>query len=132
MSKCQTQKPAKQRVLVVDDNPMMRVILSSMLMNRGFEVVEESCSETALIQLQNEVFDIVMLDIMMFRMSGIELCQIIRNELGLVDLPVVAYTANNDISNVAQMRMAGFNDFLFKPADSAALNSVLREINSIQ
>ncbi|MBU1363696.1 MAG: response regulator [Gammaproteobacteria bacterium] len=121
---------APQRALVVDDNALMRVILSSMLIHRGYEVIEEHCSETALTRLKEEAFDLVMLDIMMFSMSGIELCQIIREELELLDLPVVAYTAHTDIFNVAHMRMAGFNDFLFKPVSGEALDGVLQELRA--
>ncbi|MBS1145700.1 MAG: Response regulator receiver [Proteobacteria bacterium] len=126
----QNPDPVPQRALVVDDNSLMRVVLSSMLMQRGYDVIEETSSEAALIRLKDERFDLVMLDILMFRMSGIELCQIIRDELGLLDLPVVAYTAHSDIFNVAHMRMAGFNDFLFKPVDGAALDGVLQGLRA--
>lgn len=116
------------RALVVDDNALMRVVLSSMLMRRGYAVVEENSSESALGRLKEESFDLVMLDIMMFGMSGIDLCHIIREDLKLVDLPIVAYTAHADIFNVAHMRMAGFNNFLFKPVDGEALDGVLGEV----
>ncbi|MBS1129312.1 MAG: Response regulator receiver [Proteobacteria bacterium] len=123
-----TSDQSGRRALVVDDNPLMRVLLSSMLMHRGYQVSEQNCAEAALTKLKEEQFDLVMLDIMMFEMSGIELCQIIREELGLVDLPVVAYTAHGDLVNVAHMRMAGFTDFLFKPVEARKLDSVLQEI----
>lgn len=129
MSQYQSPDRPRQRALVVDDNPLMRVVLSSMLIQRGYEVIEETCSETALQRLKEESFDMVMLDIMMFKISGIELCQIIREELDLVDLPVVAYTAHNDVFNVAHMRMAGFSDFLFKPVDGKALDAVLQAMH---
>lgn len=117
--------------LVVDDNSLMRIVLSSLLIHRGYRVVEESSSEMALARLREDRFDLVVLDIMMFKMSGIELCRIIREELALVDLPVVAYTAHGDIFNVAHMRLAGFNDFLFKPVDGRALDAVLQELRAV-
>lgn len=131
MSHSNAMNPARQRALVVDDNPLLRLVLSSMLMQRGYEVTEESSSETALTRLKNDAFGLVMLDSVMFGMSGIELCHIIREDLGLVDLPVVAYTARTDIFNLAHMRMAGFTDFLFKPVDEKALDGVLREIGTL-
>lgn len=131
MSQDSSPDRALPRVLVVDDNSLMRIVLSSLLIHRGYQVVEESSSETALVRLKDEDFDLVILDIMMFKISGIDLCQIIREDLGLVDLPVVAYTANADIANVAHMRMAGFTDFLFKPVDGKALDTVLQELHAV-
>lgn len=130
MSHAQSVRQARQRALVVDDNPLLRIVLASMLMRRGYEVTEESCSETALVRLKSDSFGLVMLDLMMFAMSGIELCHIIREELGLVDLPVVAYTAHGDVFNVAHLRLAGFTDILFKPVDEKALDCVLRAIGA--
>lgn len=116
------------KALVVDDNSLMRVLLSSMLMQRGFLVTEESSAEAALSRLQETSFDLVVLDIMLSQMSGIELCHSIRDELGLVDLPVLAYTVHADLASVAHMRMAGFNDFLFKPVDGRVLDAVLNDV----
>lgn len=111
--------------LVVDNNPMMRIVLSSMLMHRGFAVTEAESAERALVWLRSRNYDLVMLDIAMPGMSGIELCHLIREEMGMLDLPVVAYTAHRDMVSIAHMRMAGFNEFLFKPVDGRALDSLL-------
>ncbi|RIX48995.1 MAG: response regulator [Rhodocyclales bacterium GT-UBC] len=119
------------QALVVEDNPVMRVLLSSMLMHRGFSVTEDSRAETALDHLRQGNFDLVMLDIMLFQMSGIELCHLIREDLGLVDLPVIACTSHADPVSVAHMRLAGFNDILPKPVDGEALDKVLREIGAL-
>lgn len=119
---------AAHQALVVDDNPLMRVLLSTMLVHRGFAVTEDSSAESALGRLLDRPFDLVVLDIMLSTMSGIDLCHIIREELGLVDLPVVAYTALDDLNSIAHMRMAGFNDILFKPLDGRALDGVLEEV----
>jgi len=128
MLNMQANAPVARRALVVEDNPLMRLLVSSMLMQRGFAVTEQSSAETALEQLMENPFDLVVLDIMLSRMSGIDLCHIIRDELGLVDLPVFAYTALNDLNSIAHMRMAGFNDILYKPLDGHALDSALEEV----
>jgi len=128
MSRIQAPMPVARRALVVEDNPLMRVLLSSMLIQRGFSVTEQSSAEAALEQLQANPFDVVVLDIMLSSMSGIDLCHIIRDDLGLVDLPVLAYTALSDLNSIAHMRMAGFNDILFKPLDGRALDGALAEV----
>lgn len=61
-------------------------------------------------------------------MSGIDLCQIIRNDLALIDLSVVVFTAGHQVERVAHLRLAGFNDFLFKPVQNAALDTVLDSV----
>ncbi|MBS1158564.1 MAG: Response regulator receiver [Proteobacteria bacterium] len=117
-----------RKALVVDDNPLSRVLLASLLMQRGFVVTEDQSAESALDKLAASSYDLVVLDILLSKMSGIELCHIIRDELGLVDLPVLAYTAHGDLTTVAHMRMAGFNDFLFKPLDARVLDCILDEV----
>jgi CheY-like chemotaxis protein len=126
-----TPQAGMRQALVVEDNPVMRVLLSSMLIHRGFAVSEQSRAEAALDQLRQDSFDLVLLDIMLFQMSGIELCHLIREELGLVDLPVIACTSHADPVSVAHMRLAGFNDILQKPVDGQALDSVLQEIGAL-
>ncbi|WP_412478077.1 response regulator [Azonexus sp. IMCC34839] len=113
--------------LVVEDNSLFRVVLSSMLIQRGFSVIEEKSAEQALNHLRTTPIDLVLLDIMMPGMSGIELCHQIREELELEDIPVIAYTAHSDMFNVAHMRMAGFNDILTKPISAEALERALQQ-----
>lgn len=127
MAKGQDSATARGRALIVEDNPLGRVLLSSLLMRRGFEVVEVASAEEGLAYLRESPADLVMLDLRLGGMSGVELCHIIREELDLVDLPVIAYTGSHDLASVAHMRLAGFNDILFKPVDAAALDSVLGE-----
>lgn len=93
-------------------------------------MTEYNCAEDALGRLaeNGSPLDLLMLDIVMPHMSGIELCHIIRNQLGLLDLPVVAYTAHDDPATIAHMRMAGFNNFLFKPFKERALDGILEEV----
>lgn len=128
MSIIHANPPAVPQALVVDDNPLIRVLLSTMLSQRGFAVTEDSTAESALGRLMDRTFDLVVLDIMLSTMSGIDLCHIIRDELGLVDLPVVACTVLDDLNSIAHMRMAGFNDILFKPLDGRALDGVLEDV----
>ncbi len=128
MSYSPLSSDTQRRVLVVEDHALGRVLLASMLLHRGYAVIEVASAEEALPILREQTVDLVMLDILLTGMSGIDLCQIIRNELNLSTLPVVAYTGAYDVSSVADMRRAGFTDFLPKPIEAGALESVLQGI----
>jgi CheY-like chemotaxis protein len=115
----------RARALVVDDDHVMRYQLVAMLINEGFEVHEAEHAEGALAQLHEHNYDLVMLDYAMPGMNGGDLCQLIRYDLDLAEMPVIAYTAHGDVTSVATMRLAGFNDFLFKPVNYRRLEQVL-------
>jgi CheY-like chemotaxis protein len=119
------QESGRRRALVVDDSAISRMIAAAMLGRREFEVIEAADAESALRQLQDECFDLVLLDIHMPGMSGNELCQVMRNDLGMVDLPIFAYTSHAQVTDVALMRLAGFNELLIKPVSVWALDQAI-------
>lgn len=123
------QDSGRRRALVVDDSMIARTIAAAMLGRRNFEVVEAEDGEDALRRLQDDSFDLVLLDISMPGMSGNELCQRVRHELGMVDLPIFAYTSHGQITDLALMRLAGFNEFLIKPVSMWALDQAILHTN---
>lgn len=118
----------KNQALLVEDNAIMRVLLSSMLMRRGYDVVEVDCGDKALPLLADGNFDLIVLDVMLPGLSGIELCHVLREDLGQVDLPVIGVTGLTTAENIAHMKLAGFNDVLLKPLDSEALDAALTAV----
>jgi DNA-binding response OmpR family regulator len=117
--------PGRRRALVVDGSMIGRLLAAMMLADRGFEVVEAEDAQAALDCLQDDGFDLVLLDTGLPGMPGTALCQKVRYELGMVDLPIIGYTARGDVTSLALMRMAGFNDFLIKPVSVRALDQAL-------
>lgn len=117
----------RRRALVVDGSMIGRLLATMMLAERGFDVVEAGDAESALDCLQDERFDLVFLDAGLPGMPGTTLCQKMRHELGMVDIPVIGYTARGDVTSLALMRMAGFNDFLIKPVSVGALEMALAQ-----
>ena len=73
--------------------------------------------------LENEAYDIVVLDIMMPGMTGIEICQEIRRRFTPFDLPVLMLTARDSVEDVLSAFWAGANDYVIKPADSVELRA---------
>lgn len=109
------------RILVVDDNGPNREILSRRLARKGFEVEVAAHGATALELLEARPFDLVLLDIMMPDVSGIEVLQRIRARWSLPELPVIMATARTDMESVVEALELGANDYVVKPLDMPVL-----------
>jgi class 3 adenylate cyclase len=109
------------RILVVDDELHNRDMLSRRLRSRGFDVDTAESGEEALSAIWNERFDLVILDIMMPGMSGIEVLTAVRKEHSATDLPVIMATALDASETTAEALGEGANDYVTKPIDFRAL-----------
>jgi DNA-binding NtrC family response regulator len=117
-----TQEP-RARVLVVDDDASMRELLGAELESRGYEPFLESSPERVLESLGQRTVDVVVTDLRMERIDGVELCD--RIGAAHPELPVVVLTAHGSMdAAVAALRVHAF-DFLTKPADFDALTSAI-------
>lgn len=105
-----------KRVLVVDDNPMNATLARIMLLRAGYEVHVEDSAPLALQYLDGHVVDVVLTDISMPGMSGLDLLDAIRANAGLADLRVVAHTAFAMPAQQSQFRRAGFDAIVIKPS----------------
>ncbi|MEL6256664.1 MAG: response regulator, partial [Bacteroidota bacterium] len=106
------------RILVVDDEPINQQVLKNMLIVRNFEIVSAMNGEEALRILEEDPnFDMVLLDVMMPRMSGYEVCRRIREKYLPSELPVLMVTAKDQISDKVNGLNSGANDYLSKPFD---------------
>jgi CheY-like chemotaxis protein len=113
--------PRKSRVLVVDDEEPNRQLLSALLSAQGFQVFTARDGPSALAQLQSADIDLMLLDVMMPGMDGMEVCRRVRQELALPELIIVFVTALSDRESRMRAKAAGANDFLVKPVDSFEL-----------
>ena len=105
------------RVLVVDDGEDNRIILNRRLTKRGFEVVEADNGLAALALIAEQRFDLVLLDIMMPGIDGIEVLKRIRTTLSPDRLPVLMVTAKASNTDVIEALELGANDYITKPVD---------------
>ena len=108
-------------VLVVDDEEPNRQLLSALLSAQGFGVLTARDGESALAAIERGDVDLVLLDVMMPGMDGIEVCRRVRQELGRTELIIVFVTALSDRDSRMRAKVAGANDFLVKPVDSYEL-----------
>ena len=113
--------PDNRRALVVDDIPANRLIAEAMLKQLGWSVLLASDGREALRVLNANSLDLVLLYISLPGMSGMEVCQRIRENMALVDLPVIAYTAHAQPEDRRSFIASGFDDVLIKPVNRDTL-----------
>lgn len=114
------------RILVVDDEPVNRIVLELYLASEGYEVELAETGAEALRVLDQQAFDLVVLDVMMPQMSGYEACRTLRRQDPLEELPVIFLTAKNQVSDLVEGLDAGGNDYLAKPVDKDELLARVR------
>ncbi|MGE3372920.1 MAG: response regulator [Vicinamibacteria bacterium] len=117
-------------MLVVDDNEENRDVLSRRLLRRGFNVLSAEGGRQALRLLDSHPIDLVLLDIMMPDVSGIDVLREVRKSRSPEDLPIIMATAKSDSDDVVEALELGANDYVTKPLDFpvvlARLQSQLR------
>ncbi len=109
----------RPRLLIVDDISDNRTILTRRFQRRGFDVVEAECGLTAIELIDKESFDLVLLDVMMPGMDGIETLKRIRGQNSASELPVIMVTAKSESTNIVDALALGANDYVTKPVDFA-------------
>ena len=109
--------PGAVRLLVVDDNELNRDMLSRRLGGRGFAVEIAEDGERALALVEQQAFDLVLLDVMMPGLSGIDVLRRLRERWPESDLPVIMATARDSTEDVVEALRLGANDYVTKPLD---------------
>lgn len=118
------RKPAESgRVLIVDDEGLNREMLCRRLAREGYRASGVHSGREALHVMRSEAFDVVLLDIMMPEMSGIEVLQIMKRDEHLRHLPVIMLSALADVDRVARCIELGAEDYLPKPINAVILRA---------
>ncbi|MEW5870030.1 MAG: response regulator [Chloroflexota bacterium] len=115
----------KARVLVVEDNELNQEVAQELLASIGLEAVIASDGQSALEQLRNTDFDIVLMDIQMPDMDGYETTRLIRENPAWQTLPVIAMTAHALSGDREKSMASGMNDHITKPIDLSELKATL-------
>jgi class 3 adenylate cyclase len=105
-----------KHILVVDDEPINHQVLKNHLSSETYQLTTAMNGEDALRALENGIkYDLVLLDVMMPRMTGYEVCQKIREKFMPSELPVIMVTAKNQVQDLVNGLTIGANDYLAKP-----------------
>ena len=112
------ETPATQSsVLVVDDNEMNRDMLSRRLQRAGYEVAVAHDGHLALELTRDRRFDLILLDVTMPGVNGLEVLRILREAHTATDLPIIMATAHRESEDIVKALAMGANDYVTKPLD---------------
>jgi two-component system, OmpR family, alkaline phosphatase synthesis response regulator PhoP len=109
------------RILIVDDNETNRDILLTRLGTHGYELIQAADGEEAIAAAHKSLPDLILLDVMMPRMSGFEVCKRLRADPATRDIAILMITALDQPSDVDRAVEAGTDDFLSKPINKTEL-----------
>ncbi len=120
----------KPRVLLVEDAPFLRYAFGRLLRLHGFDVKEVNDGREALASVEDFHPQLVLTDLMMPVMDGVELIRRLRELPETSEIPIVAITADGNEQTERQAREAGAVDFIMKPIDLPSLLERLKALNA--
>ncbi|MCP5095516.1 MAG: response regulator [Chloroflexi bacterium] len=115
-------------VLVVDDEPLTQNLLRMMLEPVGFDVFGAEDGYKALSMVENNCPDVLILDVMMPDLDGIEVCKKIRSQPQTENLPIVMLSGKTHLNAAEDGLRAGADKYLFKPMSRSDLINSLRDV----
>ena len=113
-------------VLVVDDSPTVRKIVQLTLQRERIRVVTAGDGLTALAAVADEQPDLILLDIMLPRMDGYNICQVIRKNMAYRDLPIIMLSGKDGLFDKMRGKLAGSTEYMTKPFDSGELAQTVK------
>ena len=112
-------------ILLVEDDPRIRQVLEVALRDQGYEVRSASSGEQALDEVVLRRPDVLLLDLMLPGIDGLEVCRRLRLQ---GDLPIIAVTARSDSADVVAGLEAGADDYVTKPVVASVLDARIRAV----
>lgn len=115
-------------ILVVDDNETNRDILVTRLEAHGYNTLQAADGEEALAAVASHRPDLVLLDVMMPKLDGLEACRRLKSDPTSAFMPIILVTAKSDTRDIVEGLDAGADEYLTKPIDQAALVARVRSV----
>ena len=116
-------EPTRKKILVADDEPDILEIIGYNLAREGYEVTTTNDGDEALVKAKTGQFDLIILDIMMPKRNGVEVCEILRSQPAFKDTLIMFLTALNDESAHIKGLETGADDYVSKPISPKVLMS---------
>src|SRR5882762_11222264 len=122
------ERTSTASILVVDDDRGQRLLMRKVLEHKGFEVIEAADGVEGYQHYERHRPDLLLVDVMMPRMNGYELCRKLRSHAHSADVPIVVVTIADDLQSIARAYDAGATDFVAKPVNWLTLVHRVRYI----
>lgn len=122
------QPVPNRRALIVDDDPVSRKLLRAMLDQQGWAVSDFPATGIALDSITSHGAELILFEIGMQSMTGLELCRVIRSQGGASQPKIVAYTAHAQQEDKKLFMSNGFDDILLKPVNSKTVAAMLERL----
>lgn len=126
MSEQKTMAGNQGRILIVDDDPNTVEILRRWLDREGYAVASADNGPACLDTLGREAVDVIVLDVMMPGMDGLQVCEQLRANAAWRSIPVVLLTAKDDMETRSRGMVLGVSEYLTKPVNKVDLLARLR------
>lgn len=120
------EKAYKEKILIVDDHTTNLNVLTDLVISLGYEPFSAHNGREALEILDHDSFDLMLLDIMMPVMTGIEVLEALKTSGKIREIPVIVISAMDDLDNIAHCVLLGADDYLIKPFHSTLLMARIR------
>ncbi len=121
-------KPAASKILIADDNQQNRELLEAYLSEEGYEISMAVDGQETLDRVAENQPDIILLDIMMPRLSGYEVCRTLKQDETTQAIPILMVTALGERGDIEMAVKAGCDDFLTKPVNNLELKTRVRSL----
>lgn len=115
-------------VLIADDEPNILISLEFLMKREGFRVLVAHNGQEALDHIANEIPNLVLLDVMMPKKTGFDVCQELRAQDAYQQLPILMLTAKGRDTDIAKGLALGANDYMLKPFSTKELVQKVRDM----
>ncbi len=119
------------KILIADDEPSLRLLVRATLsVNKSFELIEAADGNEALLKVQSEKPELILLDVMMPKLSGFEVCEKLKNDPSTKNITIIMLTAKGQQSDRDWALSVGTDYFLTKPFSPIELFNLIEKILS--
>ncbi|VAX38521.1 Putative response regulator [hydrothermal vent metagenome] len=124
----QAEKNQTSKILIADDHQRNRELLEAYLAEEDYEIVMAHDGQQTLEVVSECLPDLILLDIMMPKLSGYEVCERLKNQDETCNIPILIVTALDEEGDIEKAVEAGCDDFLSKPVNSLELKTRVRSL----
>ncbi len=119
--------PTKKRILIVDDDRPTVSVLTFLLKGTGYDVVSATSGEQGLDKLSATPVDLIILDITMAGINGLEFCELVKEYGAFKDIPIIFLTAKDKLGDIDRAFELGAAEYLVKPVDHRKLVATVQQ-----